>query len=279
MSLKKYFQLLGLPENASQQDIRKNYRKLAMRLHPDRNPSPVAQEDFLKLTEAYEILIGKKSAPKTSRSVSKSTEKTAQERVNEARKRYAQQVEKERLANERYFLSLFKGTKWKVIQLFSVVGIVLSFAILVDTFAPRHLLPDKITEYAIKNANGESLIHQLYVKTEKNHGYWLENTESRIYSESFPIEIEASWLFHEPIYLISNQKIFYKKYPIIYNFYSVYWLLMIIFLLPLFIRVFKRQQIWYTMAYQFSLYFSSSIMVLFLFLDDHWAHLLSLGFL
>ena len=55
--MKKYFQILGLPETASQDEIKKKYRKLAMRIHPDRNPSPKAKEEFLQLTDAYEIFV------------------------------------------------------------------------------------------------------------------------------------------------------------------------------------------------------------------------------
>lgn len=54
--MKRYFDVLGLPINADQQQIKKQYRKLAMRLHPDKNPSPEAKSLFIKITEAYNYL-------------------------------------------------------------------------------------------------------------------------------------------------------------------------------------------------------------------------------
>ena len=58
--MRKYYQILGLTENASIDEIKRSYRKLAFHYHPDRNDSPGAQEKFLLIQEAYEVLTGKK---------------------------------------------------------------------------------------------------------------------------------------------------------------------------------------------------------------------------
>jgi molecular chaperone DnaJ len=59
MATKKrdYYEVLGLNRDASEEDIKKSYRKLAMKFHPDRNPdSKDAEEKFKEAKEAYEIL-------------------------------------------------------------------------------------------------------------------------------------------------------------------------------------------------------------------------------
>jgi molecular chaperone DnaJ len=57
MAKRDYYEVLGLAKNASEDDIKKAYRKLAMKYHPDRNPdSKESEEKFKEVKEAYEIL-------------------------------------------------------------------------------------------------------------------------------------------------------------------------------------------------------------------------------
>lgn len=52
-----YYQLLGVPKSAETEEIKKAYRKLALKYHPDRNQgSKEAEERFKEVTEAYEVL-------------------------------------------------------------------------------------------------------------------------------------------------------------------------------------------------------------------------------
>ncbi|MBN2299371.1 MAG: J domain-containing protein, partial [Deltaproteobacteria bacterium] len=53
-----YYQILGVPRDAGAVEIKKAYRKLALKVHPDVNrDTPGAEEDFRKITEAYGVLI------------------------------------------------------------------------------------------------------------------------------------------------------------------------------------------------------------------------------
>lgn len=57
MSKKDYYKILGLEKNASEDEVKKAYRKLAIQYHPDKNPDDkVAEEKFKEVAEAYEIL-------------------------------------------------------------------------------------------------------------------------------------------------------------------------------------------------------------------------------
>ena len=51
-----FYEVLGVERNASSDQIKRAYRKLARELHPDVNPDPVAQNRFKEVTEAYEVL-------------------------------------------------------------------------------------------------------------------------------------------------------------------------------------------------------------------------------
>ena len=57
MAKRDYYETLGVPKNASDEEIKKSYRKLAMTYHPDRNNgSKDAEEKFKQITEAYDVL-------------------------------------------------------------------------------------------------------------------------------------------------------------------------------------------------------------------------------
>jgi len=57
MAKRDYYEVLGVNRDANEEDIKKAYRKLAMKWHPDRNPeNPKAEDHFKEAKEAYEVL-------------------------------------------------------------------------------------------------------------------------------------------------------------------------------------------------------------------------------
>jgi curved DNA-binding protein len=56
VAFRDYYEVLGVPRDASAEDIRTAYRKLARRYHPDVNKEPGAEDRFKEVSEAYEVL-------------------------------------------------------------------------------------------------------------------------------------------------------------------------------------------------------------------------------
>jgi len=54
--MKEFYKLLEVEENAPQEEIKKSYKKLAHKYHPDKNDNKDAKEKFMKIQEAYEVL-------------------------------------------------------------------------------------------------------------------------------------------------------------------------------------------------------------------------------
>ena len=64
MAKRDYYEVLGVEKSADQEAIKKAYRKLAVKYHPDRNPGDKEAEDkFKEATEAYEVLSDEKKRP------------------------------------------------------------------------------------------------------------------------------------------------------------------------------------------------------------------------
>lgn len=57
--MKNYYQVLGVSEDADERQIKKAYRKLALKYHPDKNKDANAAEKFREINEAYAVLVGK----------------------------------------------------------------------------------------------------------------------------------------------------------------------------------------------------------------------------
>lgn len=53
---KDYYKILGVSKTATDDELKKAYRKLALKFHPDKNQAPGAEEKFKQIGEAYDVL-------------------------------------------------------------------------------------------------------------------------------------------------------------------------------------------------------------------------------
>ncbi len=286
----RYYRILGLPDNAPLSDVRKQYRKLVMQYHPDKNPSPDAERRFIEIKEAYEILTGKKAAPtpitkqrRQSRSTTQSgaaeTRAEQEKRAKEAQKRYEEQRLREYLENELYFRKLTNGWRWKLMKTSAILGIVLAFLLSLDLVLPHHYEDDVITGFNSNAAYGIGGKRVSLIKTEENGFFWIEHFNSSLYYGNHEIIIESSWIFHNPMRIQNFSKTTAFGYPVNFNVYRLSFILIPLLLLPAFTLYYKRRKISFTVLYQFCMYGVNAVMIYLLISGDRWAHLLTFGFL
>jgi hypothetical protein len=123
MTIKDYYEILGIPSNSSIDEIKKAYRKKARLYHPDINPSPDAKDHFITITEAYEFLI-------TNHDKIKSDEQVYQEAMEDWRKYRQDRSRKRATVYARSSYTTFKNTKfYRTTRILDGTTIVFSFVV------------------------------------------------------------------------------------------------------------------------------------------------------
>ncbi|MES2589151.1 MAG: DnaJ domain-containing protein [Bacteroidota bacterium] len=272
----QYCEIFGLHENASKDEIRKAYRKLAMQYHPDKNSDPKAHQIFIDLAEAYEILIGDKFN-KEQNVVKKRNEKTFEERKKEAEHRFKKQQIREEKEQNAYFKKLTSGLKWSIFKKIAYVSLFFSIILFIEPLLPKHLESHTILEFSPKYSgilNGDVICF----KTDKNLQLFIKNPDARLYSTNPEILIERSWFFHNPTKVWSKTAFINDSYEVDFSVLSLFPTIPILLLFPVFTIYFKRKSVKFTLAYFVSFYFIGIFLIYFVFTQERWLHILTLGF-
>ena len=101
MPPKDYHRVLGLTQGASRKQIKSAYRKLALKYHPDRNPSPSSKQKFQEITEAYQFLLdhpdyGSRKATSYEDQVAAEVMRRERERMQQQARARREKIQKEK---------------------------------------------------------------------------------------------------------------------------------------------------------------------------------------
>lgn len=291
MNKKLAYKILGLTEGASEQEIRRRYKRQAMKVHPDINPDKNAHEEFILLSLAVEFLLKPQEeqiASRTSRATSKkanasgpattSAEEQA-ERMKEAKTRYDEQRKKNAEENRRYFHSLLSGKRWVIYRTVMCVGIILACSILLDNLLPQHIEEDEIASFSSGTHNG-ILEDRICLIEFKNVGSCFVRSNYVAYATVYPqVTVVKSWLLHNPISFYSTDDFTNYNTRFDFDMHSIQWFMALLFLIPLYPYFFRRMSTKFVFFYQFSFWFVGLVELVVLTSHNRFIHLLALGFL
>jgi hypothetical protein len=190
--MKNYYAILGVPHTASHDDIKRAFRALAVKFHPDKNSSPEAEEIFKNITEAYDVLSDWEKR------------KTYDLRWENPFRELTQEPPKPSHRDPRYqpkppgyrpprrhtvadtmaeYLPYFRNICW--------AGIALGFILLVDFFLPYRVITDDLKEVTTvvgrRNQFSHFIFHAANGKDIKVYNYtarYLEEEEKIVYHET-----------------------------------------------------------------------------------------------
>mgnify|MGYP001197365167 CR=1 FL=1 len=238
MSGKKYYKILNIPEGASKSEIKKSYRRLAKLYHPDVNNDIEAQEKFIQITEAYEMLINPtaKKIKKPKKKGNKRSEKWTKYQ-EQSRKKYAERVLRQEKEIQKFYTSLRKGWRRNWIRINVTIGIIICIFMSLDQYSSplqkslRIIHLKNFSEHNSITTNlGEFTLPEGHVSLRKKPKLTLHTTPYLNH------DIYVTYLDGE---IHRNTKVSYS--PNGPSFYWGYPIIMIVSILPLFFLLFFRK--------------------------------------
>jgi hypothetical protein len=283
MTRAECFRLLGLPPDSSEADIRKQYKKMALRLHPDVNPDPLAHEAFIRLTKAVEIILNpdykEESGLRTSRKSGKESDEERLERMRVAKMRFEQQKKRQEKDNDLYFASLTTGKRWSIYKMIMRFSLMLALAMSTEYFLPFHYEKDVLIGSSRSLNNGIIKSNITRIELENNGEYFVQNN-AYAWKGTYPeVILETTWFLHTPVKMITTDD--FVRYRTAFDFHvgSIRFLLILLFLIPLYPYLRRRKTLYFVFLYHLSFWGVGIVSSYILFTHERIIHLLTFGFL
>ncbi|MBD79909.1 MAG: hypothetical protein CL840_13435 [Crocinitomicaceae bacterium] len=252
-----FLDLFGLPRSASEEDIKKRYRELVLKLHPDVNDSSNAEEQFRLVQKAYEYLTNEdkqmdtlyNSYKQSKQSTSPEFEMSPEEKRAEMRERarqFSRAAQKEAKEVEMGVFNMLTSKKlWMVVRFLAVCSILFGFILFIDFFLPQE---------------GEmmGIKHKVYYSLfEKKTVFFADGSQQDVTEEIFlaindgdSMSFEYSPIMHEflgnKIWRQGKGTIFIDAKFNLFEFYPV---IPLLFILPAFLFFYQENEVRFYLLY------------------------------
>ena len=289
--VKQYFDILGIAPTKDEKLVKKAYRKKAMLFHPDKNPSEEANKQFILINDAYEIIIRLLEQSKTNSEEpsnlnikpkkGKTKEELFQERLRQAKLRYEYLKRKEEEENEKYYQLISAGKSWKRFKIVMVGCLLLAVLFILDNI----VLPTRWEEDSVTHGNrtlaysGVSYNRIVPIATKNGHKLWVRTSVLGVIENKNKVYIERTFFFRDVKYIWIWDRSEWIKSKADFSVTGSFPLVPLFLLIPFVTYCIKDRTLTYSLLFNVSLYLFGITLVLLLYFNDRWAHILTLGFL
>ena len=273
----KYYKLLGLTSSASDALVKKRYRELAKKFHPDKNKDENSTKIFQEIKDAYEHILNrdftftKKDIP--------TTQKTPEQKFHENAWKRAEQLKKQEAEELLQFYDSFRiGWKKKIVTIVALLGTICILGLVADDFLPMRESIEIVEDFSANPSHSLGNDYVYEVKFRNGETLWLNHQNIHQLDNLPPLIIAKTSVFHQPVYVESKSGANKIRTNIHFTFYWAQAVLFIFFILPIVIYFYKRNDVFFVLGNYLTFTISSSLLLVFLLNDLKIIHLLTLGY-
>lgn len=265
---KNYYKVLNLAENASLKEVKKRYKQLAKKYHPDVNKEKNAHKKFLKIKEAYEKIINPEEAEIKLKRGPKPKSKYDKYR-EQAHKAYTKKQKRKKEEIQAFYISLRKGWRRNWVYLNSTLGIIFSFFLLLDNQLEPENKKTKVNvvDHTVYQSYNGHLVQR--VETENGQFIYLADYHNISALNTYPeIVIKETRIFNYPVSVVHTLPHKRVTIPVHFTFMWALALVLVFFLSPLVVLFFRKNNAWFVFFHYSTLLVSSGILFYFIFFKN-----------
>lgn len=285
----KYLNILGLQHGATQDEIKKAYRKSAMKYHPDKKEGN--QEKFLLIFEAYEYLTKvenqkenlqntyeyfakKSSETNIKRGNHNYTQQEFEEKLKRAKEKFKEKKYREYVEENEFFENLTRGWKMHYFKILTGICTVLGTLFTIDIILPSQTQNSIITFKDLKGDVATPSVDLYYVEIDDQAVFIHSKDFAKIYSKT-RVSTTKTPIFNE-IKMIHTTDAFGsdKNIEPHYSLVSTFPLVLILLLIPLLTLVYKRRNPLFIFLFITSSFIFPIILSILLIVNNRWSNLI-----
>jgi len=273
----KYYKLLGLTSSASDALVKKRYRELAKKFHPDKNKDENSTKIFQEIKDAYEHILNRDFT--STKKDTPPTQKTHEQKFHENAWKRAEQLKKQEAEELLQFYDSFRiGWKKKIITIVALLGTICIIGLVADDFLPLRKSIEIVEDFSANPSHSLGNDYVYEVKFRNGETLWLNHQDVHKLDNLPPLIIAKTSVFHQPVYVESKSGANKIRTNIHFTFYWAQAVLFIFFLLPIVIYFYKRNDVFFVLGNYLTFTISSGLLLVFLLNDLKIIHLLTLGY-